>query len=209
MIDARKLSVVGAGMAAALMAGMPSALADPVVPVPAPPPPPAPIVAAAAPAPAPDPLAFLRPAPPAAPAPAPVPAAPAAAPLPGAPAPAPADAPLPTPPEGVSHLASPDALPPGTTLDPTVKPLENPNVSYLKDLWHAVQNQEISGKEALIMGLAQRGMNTPYPDQAPGPNVPIAPVDPAAAPPPPPPAPALPWLPPPAPAPIPAPPAAP
>jgi len=62
-----------------------------------------------------------------------------------------------------------------------------------------VQNQEISGKEALIMGLAQRGMNTPYPDQAPGPNVPISPADPALAPPPPPPpAPALPWLPPPA-----------
>lgn len=171
VIDVRKLSVVSAGVAAALMAGMPSALADPVVPVPAPAPPPAPIEAAAAPAP-----------------------------------PAPADAALPTPPEGVSHLASPEALPPGTTLDPSVKSTENPNVSYLKDLWHAVQNQEISGKEALIMGLAQRGMNTPYPDQAPGPNVPVAPVDPAAAPPPPPPAPALPWLPPPAPAP-PAPPA--
>lgn len=191
MIDARKLSVVSVGLAATLMAGMPSALADPVVPVPAPPPP-APIEAAAAPAPAPDPLAFLRPPPPAAPAaPAPAPAA------------APADATLPTPPEGVSHLASPEALPPNTTLDPSVKSTENPNVSYLKDLWHAVQNQEISGKEALIMGLAQRGMNTPYPDQNPGPNVPVAPVDPAAAPPPPPPAPALPWLPPPAPAPAP------
>ncbi|BBY25906.1 hypothetical protein [Mycolicibacterium sediminis] len=33
---------------------------------------------------------------------------------------------------------------------------------------------EISGK-ALIMGLAQRGMNTPYPTQAAGPNVPITP----------------------------------
>ena len=32
--------------------------------------------------------------------------------------------------------------------------------------------QEISGKEALIMGIAQRSMNTPYPEQAPGPNVP-------------------------------------
>ncbi len=81
-------------------------------------------------------------------------------------------------------------------MDPSVMGNEGPNTSYLKDLWHAVQNQEISGKEALIMGLAQRGMNTPYPDQAPGPNVPTAPVDPALAPPPPPPAPALPWLPP-------------
>lgn len=87
---------------------------------------------------------------------------------------------------------------------------ESPNVSYLKDLWHAVQNQEISGKEALLLGVAQRGMNTPYPNQAPGPNVPLSPVDPALAPadpalaPPPPapapapPAPVLPWLPPPA-----------
>jgi hypothetical protein len=57
-------------------------------------------------------------------------------------------------------------------MDPSVKGNEDPNVSYLKDLWQAVQNKEISGKEALIMGLAQRGMNTPYPQQAAGPNVP-------------------------------------
>jgi hypothetical protein len=92
---------------------------------------------------------------------------------------------LPTPPDGIPHLASPDAPPPGSTMDPAVAGAEGPNVSYLKDLWQAVQNQDISGKEALIMGLAQRGMNTPYPEQAPGPNVPISPVDPAAAPPPP------------------------
>jgi hypothetical protein len=94
---------------------------------------------------------------------------------------------LPAPPDGVPHLASPDALPPGSTMDPTVMGNEGPNTSYLKDLWHAVQNQEISGKEALIMGFAQRGMNTPYPNQAPGPNVPTSgpdPALPAAAPPP-------------------------
>lgn len=103
---------------------------------------------------------------------------------------------LPVPPEGVPHLPSPDALPPGSTMDPSVMGDESPNVSYLKDLWHAVQNQEISGKEALLLGVAQRGMNTPYPDQAPGPTVPISPADaPLAAPPPPP---ALPWMPPPA-----------
>jgi hypothetical protein len=53
-------------------------------------------------------------------------------------------------------------------------------------LWQAVQSHDISGKQALIMGLGQRGMNTPYPDQAPGPNVPITPAppgDPAAPPP--------------------------
>ncbi len=86
-------------------------------------------------------------------------------------------------PDGVPHLASPDALPPGSTMDPQDR--DSPNVSYLKDLWQAVQNHEISGKEALIMGVAQRGMNTPIPDQAPGPNVPITPADPALAPPPP------------------------
>jgi hypothetical protein len=109
---------------------------------------------------------------------------------------------LPTPPDGIPHLASPDAPPPGSTMDPTVNGAEGPNVSYLKDLWQAVQEHDISGKEALMMGLAQRGMNTPYPDQAPGPTVPITPgdalppADPAAPPPPPgaplPPAPLLP-----------------
>jgi hypothetical protein len=87
------------------------------------------------------------------------------------------------PPDGVPHLASPDALPPGSTMDP--QDMDSPNVSYLKDLWQAVQNHEISGKEALIMGAAQRGMNTPIPGQAPGPNVPLVPGDPALAPPPP------------------------
>lgn len=95
-------------------------------------------------------------------------------------------------------------------MDPSAQSTENPNVSYLKDLWHAVQNQEISGKQAVIMGLAQRGMNTPIPEQAAGPNVPVsganiapaapppagvAPPPPPADAPPPPPAPALPWLP--------------
>jgi hypothetical protein len=89
---------------------------------------------------------------------------------------------LPTPPDGVPHLASPDAPPPGSTMDPNAAgPGDTPNVSYLKDLWQAVQSHDISGKEALMMGLAQRGMNTPYPDQAPGPNVPTTPGDPAAA----------------------------
>ncbi|MBB5162364.1 transglycosylase family protein [Mycobacterium sp. AZCC_0083] len=89
---------------------------------------------------------------------------------------------LPTPPNGIPHLASPDAPPPGSTMDPDqAGPGDTPNVSYLKDLWQAVQSHDISGKEALMMGLAQRGMNTPYPDQAPGPNVPVTPGDPAAA----------------------------
>lgn len=87
--------------------------------------------------------------------------------------PAAGSATTPLPPNGTPHLASPDALPPGSTLDS--EGMDSPNVSYLKDLWQAVQNHEISGKEALVMGLAQRGMSTPYPEQAPGPNVPITP----------------------------------
>ncbi|HYZ68248.1 MAG TPA: transglycosylase family protein [Mycobacterium sp.] len=117
--------------------------------------------------------------------------------------PAAAAAALPTLPDGVPHLASPDALPPGSTMDPAANGNDSPNVSYLKDLWQAVQNHDISGKEALIMGLSQRGMNTPYPQQSAGPNVPVAPTapaDPAAPLPPgapvPPPAPGAPILPP-------------
>jgi hypothetical protein len=70
-------------------------------------------------------------------------------------------------------------------MDPAANGADGPNVSYLKDLWQAVQSHDISGKDALIMGLSQRGMNTPYPEQAPGPNVPVTPpppADPAAVP---------------------------
>lgn len=209
VIDKFGLSMVAGGVLTAFICAVAPASADPDIPAPPPAPAAAPIEATAAEVPPPpqpfDPLAFLRPAPAAAPA--VPPADPAVA--TGDPAAVPADGPLPTPPDGMQHLVSPDALPPGTSLDPTVKGDENPNVSYLKDLWHAVQNQEISGKEALLMGIAQRGMNTPYPDQAPGPNVPMQGADLAAAPPPAPmdaappppaavppaPAPALPWLP--------------
>ncbi|MET0455139.1 MAG: transglycosylase family protein [Mycobacterium sp.] len=154
---------------------------EPVFPQPAPPLPPAPDAQAPIAAPAPDPLAPLA-------APAPDPLAPVAVSADGTPVPA----------EGMPHLASPDALPPGSTMDPNAAGAESPNVSYLKDLYHAVQNQDISGKEALLLGLAQRGMNTPYPNQAPGPNVPLAPAAPVDGAVPPPPAdPAVPLLPPP------------
>ncbi len=72
-------------------------------------------------------------------------------------------------------------------MDPDATTGDSPNVSYLKGLWQAVQDHDISGKDALIMGLGQRDMNMPYPDQPPGPNVPVTPPPPAdpAAPPPP------------------------
>jgi resuscitation-promoting factor RpfA len=170
-VDIRRLLVAFACSAAvssaALLAAATSS-ADPAIP-----PPPDPAVAPAAP----DPLAPLGAVN------VPAPAFDAANQL------ASGDLPVP-PPNGVSHLASPDALPPGSTMenqDP-----DGPNVSYLKDLMSAVQNHEISGKEALLMGLAQRGMNTPYPQMAPGPNRPTSPDDVA-----PPPAPDVPFPPPP------------
>jgi hypothetical protein len=155
------------GLFLAVLAASPAG-ADPVDPAPAPPAP-APLTVLPAPGPPPGPDAIVQAA---------APAAPDAPVLPPDAAPLPA-----TPPNGVPHLASPDALPPGSTMVP--QDADSPNVSYLKDLWQAVQNHEISGKEALIMGMAQRGMNTPIPGQAPGPNVPITPGAPALAPPPP------------------------
>jgi len=146
---------------------------DPVLP-PLPPAPPAPPAPGAVAAPAPDPLAPLNDVN------IPGPAFDAANQAMTDPAAA-----LPVLPDGVPHLASPDSLPPGSTMDPAANGADGPNVSYLKDLWQAVQSHDISGKDALIMGLSQRGMNTPYPEQAPGPNVPVTPPPPAdpAAPP--------------------------
>ena len=152
---------LASGLFLALLATASLAGADPAVPALPPSPAPAPLVPAAAPAPGPAPQEGVD-----------IQAA-------GAP-----DSVVP-PPNGIPHLASPDALPPGSTMDPSAATGDSPDVNYFKDLWQAVQNHEISGKEALVMGLAQRGMSTSMPAQAPGPNVPISPGD---APPPPAPA---------------------
>jgi hypothetical protein len=141
------------------------------------------------------------------PAPAPAPADPV---IPAATGPAPGPAPdgtvqsaagtLPTPPDGMQHLSSPENLPPGTTDTPPA----TGGGSYLRDLWHAYQTQEISGRDALLL-LSQRPMDPATapppampanPVAPPGPDVPTAPApDPA-------PAPLFPWLaPPPAPTP--------
>ncbi|CAN5397039.1 hypothetical protein BH09ACT7_BH09ACT7_03960 [soil metagenome] len=161
-------------------APLPAPADDPIVPdplIPAPPAPPAPAPDALA-APAPDPLAPLN-----------------AAPLPG-----PAldvanqavSADVPAVPAAVPHLPSPDNLPPGATdqapLDPNAA---HPNLGYLKELWHAVQTQDVSGNDALL-ALAQRPMTAPDPTlpDATNPNTPIVPgpapdpllIDPAAAP---------------------------
>jgi len=165
------------------------------------------------------------PVPPPAPAPAPAPGAPVAV---AAPAPdplAPVNLPqpamdaanqavsgeLPVPAE-VPHLSSPDNLNPGTTTDRGAVTSDSPNVSYLKEIWHAIQTQDVTGKDALL-ALTQRPLTTPDRTTGQAPNLPgQLPPDPALAPPPP--APGLPTapaappalgapLPPPAPAPLP------
>ena len=68
---------------------------------------------------------------------------------------------------GVPHLPSPGNPPPGTSDDP-VAGTDSENVSYLKDLWHAVQTQQISRSD-LLLALAQRSFTAPVPGgDAPG-----------------------------------------
>ncbi|MGW4098661.1 transglycosylase family protein [Mycobacterium sp. NPDC004974] len=84
------------------------------------------------------------------------------------------------PAEGVPHLASPQNLPPGTTTDsPSQIPGQGPNATYLREIWHAIQTQDISGKDALL-ALTQRPLSTPDSPGGQAPNLPVAPMDPAA-----------------------------
>ena len=65
------------------------------------------------------------------------------------------------PADGVQHLPSPDSLPPGTSDEP-VGQNPNPNVSYLKDLWHAIQNKEVDRSD-LLLALTQRSFTSAVP----------------------------------------------
>ena len=82
---------------------------------------------------------------------------------------------LPVPADGIPHLISPESLPPGTTMDPNALPPTRPNVSYLRQIWNAVQDHQITGKDALIAVGTQRSLVGSGPAQAPGPNVPLTP----------------------------------
>jgi resuscitation-promoting factor RpfA len=87
------------------------------------------------------------------------------------------------PPEAVPHLPSPEYLPPGTVDDP-VEPSQ-PRLTYLRELWHAIQTQEVSGSDALLL-LTQRPLDAnaaPPPGVAPGPQPPLPPAPPPLAPP--------------------------
>jgi hypothetical protein len=186
--EAKAVTAVSAalGFVAALTLSAPMALADPlqsepVMPVasPATPVEPAP----AGPAPGPAPLAAPAEAPPA------TPVAAATDPAIGTPAPTPAPdgtvQPVAvdpaTPPKPVPHLSSPENLPPGTTDTPLDS--QGNGVSYLRDIWHAYQTQEVDGKGALLL-LTQRPMDA---DAVPPPGMPANPTPPLPldAPPPP------------------------
>ena len=91
-------------------------------------------------------------------------------------------------PADVPHLPSPDNPPPGTSNEP-VGPSANPNVSYLKDLWQALKNDEIDRNDLLI-ALSQRSFTSPIPGEATAPApagdpalaaAPVLPADPALA----------------------------
>ncbi len=85
---------------------------------------------------------------------------------------------LPLPAE-VPHLVSPENLPPGTAIAPQGLN-EGANVTYLKEIWHAIRTQEISGSDALL-ALTQRPMTTPDNRGGPQPLAPVVPADPLAA----------------------------
>ena len=57
---------------------------------------------------------------------------------------------------GVSHLPSPDSLPPGTT---QAAPQQQ-SLGYLRDLFHAVRSEDVTMRDALLL-LAQRPMDVP------------------------------------------------
>ena len=78
------------------------------------------------------------------------------------------------PPDGVPHLSSPTNLPPGTT---DTGPPESSGVSYLREVWHALQDHNVSMGDALTL-LAQRPM-----DSAPPPGMQVNPQPPSALPP--------------------------
>ncbi len=178
--EAKALTAVSAslGFVAALTLSAPMALADPmqsepVMPVASPATPVQPVPAVPAPGPAPAPAPAVA-----------VAATPAVAPDPAVGTPAPTPAPdgtvqpvavdPATPPNGVPHLSSPENLPPGTTDTPPDN--SGHGMSYLRDIWHAYQTQEVDGKGALLL-LTQRPMNA---NAAPPPGMPASPTPPTA-----------------------------
>jgi hypothetical protein len=176
--EAKALTAVSAslGFVAALTLSAPMALADPlqsepVMPVASPATPVQPVPAVPAPAPAPAVAVEATPA--VAPAPNPAVGTPAPTPAPDGTVQPVAVDPA-TPPNGVPHLSSPENLPPGTTDTPPDN--SGHGMSYLRDIWHAYQTQEVDGKGALLL-LTQRPMD---PNAVPPPGMPANPTPPPA-----------------------------
>ena len=108
-------------------------------------------------------------------------AAPSALADPNTPVPPPPDTVNQAAPGPVPHLSSLNNLPPGTS-DSPVDGTESAGVSYARSIWEAIQDNDISWRQGLIL-LAQRPMDpnaTPPPGfaagpQQPGPNPPPTP----------------------------------
>jgi hypothetical protein len=96
--------------------------------------------------------------------------------------------PVPPPPDStdqaapgpVPHLSSLQNLPPGTSSTP-VDGTESAGVSYARSIWEAIQDNQISWKQGLIL-LAQRPMD---PNAAPPPGLAAGPQPPGPVAPPP------------------------
>lgn len=70
--------------------------------------------------------------------------------------------------EAVSHLPSPDSLPPGTT---QAAP-ERRTLGYLRDIWQVVRTEDVTMGDALLL-LAQRPMDSDEPATAPQQRPPV------------------------------------
>ena len=61
------------------------------------------------------------------------------------------------PPNGMPHLSSPSNLPPDTTTDTPVDS-QSDKLNYAREVWHAIQDQDITMGQGLLM-LAQQPMD--------------------------------------------------
>lgn len=158
--DTTKVALAGAGAVAAVLTAAPLAAADPVAP-PAPLPGPASPGGAPSTAPAASDITIAAPGAPEA-APVATDVAPVALADPTAALAGPTEAFA----DGVPHLMSPENLPPGTSTIPQTQS----RLSYVRDLWHAMQTQEVSGSDALLL-LTQRPLSAnPAPGMPAGPQ---------------------------------------
>lgn len=73
-------------------------------------------------------------------------------------------------PQEMSHLPSPDNLPPGTTRTPP----ERRTLGYLRDIWQTIRTEDVSMSDALLL-FAQRPMSSAPPGRSPR-QGPVAPT---------------------------------